>query len=83
MSAEEMFDELGYIKNEKESYIQYDKVINENDYEIMEIIFWKNGKSIDIDHYYNDDGTFKSMPSNIETIELQAIKKQIEELGWF
>ncbi len=92
MTAKEMFEELGYEFND------YSNKNNKNDdlyaiyvYEIRqflnhspqvlykEIAFFPNLKKVEV--YANDD--FNGTESCLWTIEeIQAINKQIEELGW-
>ena len=75
MTAEEMFEKLGYKRPyyEKDHTIHYTKLLYESEdgyYEkINSITFWKRNKIITID-------------GNFNTGDLQAIKKQVEELGW-
>lgn len=68
MKAKEMFEKLGYKINETEYYIEYLK-------ETYYIQFWKN-KFFAI--------TFHSLSGtqSVNKQELQAINKQVEELGW-
>ena len=78
MSAKEMFKKLGYKKN--------------NEFKKINIISYYNEKlnwRIDFDNrfhcitgiYYNDDKEFER-GYVIDMKELQAINKQVEELGW-
>ena len=71
MSAKEMFEELGY-KLDKEprfgSLISYTKYCHDGCCRIYDLVFYKN--NID----FQEDYLTKEM--------LQAINKQIEELGW-
>lgn len=72
MNAREMFEKLGYkeIENNAEE-ITYESKIKIDDWEqeISSITFWLNEKLLDFDNYIN---------VNV----LQAINKQVEELGW-
>lgn len=68
MTAKEMFEELGYEIKDTEYYIEYFK---KNDY----IQFWKNNFNKITVHSLS--GTMA-----LDIRELQAINKQIEELGW-
>ncbi len=80
MSAKEMFEQLGYklIRN-CEFYLFYEKALKENaEYEndYLHISFEKQDK--EVIKTYGDDNS----PEAITMRELQAINKQIEELGW-
>ena len=93
MTAKEMFEELGYsqIKHnvfdeepkenefitQDEPYISY---IQENEQAIEEIEFRFYGKNVWFKGYRKD--LKHIVPAPINTKELQAINKQIEELGW-
>lgn len=72
MSAKEMFKKIGYkeIENNAEE-ITYEGKIKINDWEreLSSITFWLNEKLLDFDNY-------------IDVKLLQAINKQVEELGW-
>ena len=71
-SAKEMFEELGYeiIVNDK-NQLTYKILIWIDNYEVVEktIAFWLLDKTFELDGEF----TIK---------ELQAINKQVEELGW-
>lgn len=70
MKAKEMFEKLGYEKIcDDVNYIIY------NFEEHFEIRFYKPQQEFSI--YYNDE-----IYNTIDVEELQAINKQIEELGW-
>ena len=81
MSAKEMFKKLGYDCDEGCDGILYSKWVNEiaTDYEIQ-IIFEKNPICF---RKTRTKGVFNlSRPDDITLEELQAINKQVEELGW-
>lgn len=75
MSAREMFKKLGYKQEEIDEQLIYFKTDDLTDVE-YDIIF------------YLDEKTFEATTDNpeyandINIKELQAINKQIEELGW-
>ena len=77
MSAKDMFEELGYIKEEDNYYIRF-KEINDKNVK-YEIVFCKENETIELipkingkDHYF----------TRLDMDLLQAINKQIEELHW-
>lgn len=73
MTAKEMFQELGYEKYMYSNGIRYTNEQTEQNIE------FENGGFINI---YN---TCCNKPNDIEVLiveEIQAINKQIEELGW-
>ena len=73
MKAKEMFKELGYKKiNDKEDIIQY---FNKKDNVRIRFFETAYGNSIEI-----EDDCY--MATFIGIKELQAINKQVEELGW-
>ena len=79
MSAKEMFEKLGYKLYKHQTYMFYEKALKkkpeyENDYEHIEFNFI----SETINKTYGDDNSV----SDITFEELQAINKQVEELGW-
>lgn len=80
MSADEMFEELGYeLINDCEFYLLYEKALKENaEYEndFVQITFEKRDK--EVVKTYGDDYSAKE----ISMQELQAINKKCEELGW-
>lgn len=80
MSAKEMFEKLGYkLANDCEYYLFYEKALKENpEYEndYLHISFEKKDKAFI--KTYGDDNS----PEIITMEELQAINKQVEELGW-
>ena len=74
MKAEEMFKEIGYRQiDETPTYIEYVKEVNTK---IVEIVFDLEEKRI----IKQDFNTLFSYYIKFE--EIQAINKQIEELGW-
>ena len=81
-SAKEMFEELGYeIDEENEKEILYKKEWIEMG---METTYWV---SFDlrfklIDYFMVYENTNMSTSHSIDTDLLQAINKQVEELGW-
>lgn len=73
MKAEQMFEELGYQRNEENEKIIY-LIETKGSFYYQEIIFNLLKKIIVI------DGNFLEVA--IETDLLKAINKQAEELGW-
>jgi len=75
MSAKDMFEELGYEENnDREDTLRY--TIKNMVGDIVEIRFYFNSKSFIKEGYEDDLGYIITLE------ELQAINKQIEELGW-
>lgn len=76
MSAKEMFEKLGYIENnDRETCLRYTKKGFVG--QIIEIRFYlDNGKAFIKEGEDDDIAYLITMP------ELQAINKQVEELGW-
>jgi len=74
MTAKKMFEELGYKLNEKhkEVVLEYQNYGNGN-----EILFWSILKGI-----AKNAITTSDVSEVITPLELKAIQKQIEELGW-
>lgn len=72
-SADKMFEELGYKKYESEIKIQY---IREG---LDRIEFDKRNRLIQM--YIWNDGAYPLVKS-ISNVELKAINKKVEELGW-
>ena len=73
MSAKEMFEKLGYEEEHHISYIKYTKKLNQNccdDVSELRICF------------YQCEESFEKIGNSITLEELQAINKQVEELGW-
>ena len=79
MSADEMFEKLGYTKvidNETEIRYEYKETIM-GDKLIHTILIAKVGKIV---FSYRDDKNHQVMGFGIK--ELQAINKKCQELGW-
>ena len=75
MSAKEMFEKLGYIENnDREDCLRY--TIKGFIGQIVEIRFYLDTKRF-AKQGYDDDIAYL-----ITLEELQAINKQVEELGW-
>lgn len=76
MSAKEMFEKLGYIENDdRENCLRY--TMKGFAGQIIEIRFYLDNDKAFIKQGYDDDIAYLiTMP------ELQAINKQVEELGW-
>ena len=75
MNAREMFEKLGYEEIFKQNTITYKK---QKGCYFYYICFKLNKKTV-----YKSKGTCgKEVASSIDLEELQAINKQIEELGW-
>lgn len=70
MSAKEMFKKLGYEERKVEEVICLNCVKSYINYKTLNIIYFDSDKSIDV----------QDMIISYEL--LQAINKQIEELGW-
>ena len=79
MEAKEMFEKLGYEYKKDNDYIKYTlKKYISNSYNIL---FYLDEKLICC--YISNDSPFSpDEPYEIGINELQAINKQIEELGW-
>lgn len=71
MTAKEMFEKLEYKFSEFQNTIRYDKNV---DYLYETIVFDKDDKTV-----YKQANC---EPGDITLEELQAIKKQIDDLGW-
>ena len=71
LTADEMFEELGYYKDFDDMTHEYRK---EKDGDLFEIDFWLKDKEVS-KNYYRDMGY-------ITMQELKAINKKVEELGW-
>ena len=88
MTAKEMFEKLEYKCNEDDDYIEY--ITTWNDWfgkGVCEIAFDYNIKQIEIYCYIDRKNSLLSKKNeNINVVfsieELQAINKQVEELGW-
>lgn len=78
--AKEIFEKLGYkLVNDNEYFLLYEYQIKENaefENDYLHISFEKKDKAFI--KTYGDDNT----PEIITMEELQAINKQVEELGW-
>ena len=81
MSAKEMFEKLGYKEkiNYTYDFIEYDKI---DETHTSEIVFFKGDKTIQAYKYENWKGEDDGYALSITLEELQAINKQVEELGW-
>ena len=75
MSAKEMFEKLGY--KERKDLKPYIGLIKSYFKNYDEIINFYEGKE------FMKTGEYDGSYSNISLKELQAINKQIEELGWY
>lgn len=75
-TAEELFKELGYKIEKKERYIMYYKYLNFSGRIFIEFNF--NEKMVEV--WYEDSRIRKKV--HIDILELIAINKQCEELGW-
>ena len=72
MKADEMLEELGYIKVEdRQTHIEYRKIVDED---LFELDFWKEDNTVS-KNYYRDMGY-------ITMQELQAINEKCKELRW-
>lgn len=79
MSAKEMFEKLGFRVNYKDDEILCDKKRFISDTDIIYI----NPKDKKIKALTISDSPFTpSVPYELSFDELQAINKQVEELGW-
>lgn len=74
MKAKEMFEKLGYYEDTEHNSIFAIKVYQNNNDRYKPRIYFDNDKTI------CKDGIFGRLDITFE--ELQAINKQIEELGW-
>ena len=76
MKAKEMFEKLGYKQVENNAnYIGYKYEFSDGSSIYSTIRFYLPQQEIEF--YYNDD-----ILNSIDVEELQAINKQVEELGW-
>ena len=87
MSAKEMFEKLGYLREIQPSFYEKEdiKYIKENNNTKSKRIieFSNNGEYIDITEEFKEDLPKDNINYNyLDFKELQAINKQIEELGW-
>lgn len=76
-SAKEMFEDLGYKYFENSYWVYLTKGTN---FPIERICFIKSKKEITIEKFTTNN---KILTKNISILELKAINKQIEELGWY
>ena len=80
-SADEMFKELGYEKQEDKYRIKYFLKQNYTHFVVTKrIAFYKVEKDICLEQWNVTEGIIIS--TNITMSELQAINKKVEELGW-
>ena len=73
MNAKEMFEKLGYEERATNYCIYHSK-------KNKEINLWISPKVIECFEYNEEDE--RCVSSDITLQELQAINKQVEELGW-
>lgn len=85
-SAKSMFEELGWEELPNKNYpnlIMYKKLTPQH---LQRITFNKDTKQVTCacldDTYVKKGFRMKNTPKQINVEELQAINKQIEELGW-
>ena len=82
MSAKEMFEELGY-KDISYNYPNKDYIAYQNNkIVIYTIIFVKEYKCIELNPTLNADERRLIHFTRLDMKLLQAINKQVEELGW-
>ena len=82
MSAKEMFEELGYARDESYEGILYSKYVDENEsVNLWQIDFDKVNKTVE-KSVSKAGFDMKYWNSEITSEELKAINKQIEELEW-
>ena len=79
MTAKEMFEKLGYKL--KQCYV-YEKVITTDTYYYVTSISFNDRNFIHILTKMVGQGKEQDIVSSLTLEELQAINKQIEELGW-
>ena len=84
MSAKEMFEKLGYKLDEQDDYLIYWKVARK---QRLNFYNTQNEIQIEFNNHYKTVEKRELMQldenSNIITLkELQAINKQVSELGW-
>ena len=87
MSAKEMFEKLGYLRQIQHSIYEKEdiKYIKNNDNTKSKRIieFSNNGEYIDITEEFKEDLPKANINYNyLDFKELQAINKQCEEMGW-
>ena len=78
-SAKEMFEDLGYEYKYLNSVIRYTK--NDGGY-VQQIIFYEFGHRIRFREWEEYNNFEPQGQSTIYIEHLQAINKQVEELGW-
>ena len=78
-SAKEMFEDLGYEYKYLNSVIRYTK--NDGGY-VQQIIFYEFGHRIRFREREEYNNFEPQGQSTIYIEQLQAINKQVEELGW-
>lgn len=80
LTADEMFEKLGYEKIDKKGlkHIQYVRQINKNTKE--NITFHKTFKKVEV--YFYDYEDYDELTKPIAMQELKAINKKVEELEW-
>lgn len=79
MTAKEMFEELGYLENGSNEWdLTYTKNIKSNQFYTSPITI--NFRKMNDDTIEKYDAYGNSVPINL--LELKAINKQVEELGW-
>lgn len=80
LTADEMFEKLGYEKIDKKGlkYIQYVRQINKNTKE--NITFHKTFKKVEV--YFYDYEDYEELTKPIAMQELKAINEKVKELGW-
>jgi hypothetical protein len=82
MSAKEMFEKLGYARDESYDGILYSKYVDENEsVNLWQIDFDKVNKTVE-KSVSKAGFDMKYWNSKITSEELKAINKQVEELGW-
>lgn len=79
MSAKEMFEKLGYeLKKETQYFLCYEKATTYDGIDVITFIY--ESKHIQIYNIFPVDRHLSAKDITLE--ELQAINKQVEELGW-
>ena len=80
LTADEMFEKLGYEKIDKKGlkHIQYVRQINKNTRE--NITFHKTFKKVEV--YFYDYEDYEELTKPIAMQELKAINEKVKELGW-
>lgn len=80
MTAKEMFEKLGY-ELYTDSYYKISYKFKNTISDTYEIEFFKDKKEF-VCEWYSDSPFEPVKPFNVTLQELQAINKQVEELGW-